>query len=66
MTRKDFQVIAEIIGGLIYSQECLGVDIWKCKGMVDSYLRQTNPNYNPDRFWKAVNKEILIAKGITS
>lgn len=55
MTRKDFQVIAEI---LAYTKLCqdFGVDVAKAKEGVDYYLRKTNPNYNPNRFWQAVEK----------
>ena len=66
MTKKDFEVVAEILGGIIYTNEYLGKDVWACKDMVDTYLRGSNPNYNPDRFWQAVNTEIQALKGITS
>lgn len=66
MTRKDYQVIAEMLANIIFSQEYLGLeDIWENKKMVDVYLKKTNPNYSSEKFWEAVNKNILELKGIT-
>lgn len=56
MTRKDFQVIAEILGYIKFAQEDFGKGIDSIQGGVDEYLRKTNPNYKPSRFWQAVDK----------
>lgn len=47
MTRKDFEIVAEIIAKTRQNAED-----WE----IDAILRQTNPNYNPARFWRAVEK----------
>lgn len=64
MTRKDFQVIAEILAQIAFSQECLGATVEQNKGAIDEYLRATNPNYNSGKFWQAVEKAKLENKGI--
>lgn len=47
MTRKDFQVVAEILGRF-------GGDIDAHREDIDRTLRLTNANYNPSIFWRTV------------
>lgn len=46
MTRKDFVIIANI----------LKLTEVKDKDGIDALLKATNPNYNSDRFWRAVEQ----------
>lgn len=66
MTRKDFQVIAEILGQVAYAQECLGARVEENRGAIDAYLSKTNQNYNSEKFWTAVQNNKLAIKGMTS
>ncbi len=52
MTKKDFEVIAEIIGTCYQSKNHGGGREEK----IDTILKRTNPNYSPARFWGAVEK----------
>lgn len=67
MTRKDFEVIARIISNLSFhlkdgcfiigdSQSYDALMLEELHETVNSILRQTNPNYNEERFWNAVYK----------
>lgn len=66
MTRKDFQVIAEMLGQIAFSVDCLGASVEDNKGAIDYHLKQTNPNYNSEKFWKAVESAKLEIKGLTA
>lgn len=49
MTRKDFEVVAKVVACCKIRPR---IDI----PSIDSVLKQANPKYNKDRFWKAVKK----------
>ena len=66
MTRKDFQVVAEILAQVSWAQECLGASVEDNRGAIDTYLEKTNTNYNGTKFWEAVEKAKLELKGLTS
>lgn len=64
MTRKDFSVITEILAQIIWDEECLGGNVRDNAKAIDYILQQVNANYNPDKFWQAVEKNVLELKGI--
>lgn len=64
MTRKDFNVLADIIAQTIWSYEDLGSGVRENKGAIDCLLKQNNPNYDPDKFWQAVEENVLVLKGL--
>lgn len=52
MTRKDFEVVAQVVaicGGLSLIQ----------KDKIDKALISSNPSYNAQRFWNAVEENKL-------
>lgn len=51
MTRKDFEKVAEIVAILKNGEPKTAGD-WE----IDAILRSTNPNFDPVRFWRAVDK----------
>lgn len=51
MTRKDFEIIAEIVS--LYQSKDHGGER---ESAINAILRKTNPNYNSARFWRAVEK----------
>lgn len=65
MTRKDFQVIAEMLGQIAFSQDFLGAKVIDNKGAIDYHLKSTNPNYNSEKFWAAVEKAKAEIKALT-
>lgn len=64
MTRKDYKVIAEILAQTIWSYEDLGSGVRENKEAIDYYLRQNNDRYNPEIFWKEVEDDVLMLKGL--
>lgn len=67
MTRKDFQVIAQLIATLSFSFKdgCYIIGdggaydallIEEMHDTVDAMLKQQNKNYSPEKFWNAVYK----------
>lgn len=50
MTRKDFEVVAEILGGI----DKEAVDSRRAE--INAVLRTTNPNFDTGRFWNAVEE----------
>lgn len=57
MTRKDFQVVAEVIAKLQLGEK-MGWKIADSRFRVDNILQQTNPNYNAEKFWQAVQDSV--------
>lgn len=57
MTKKDYQTVAEILGLVKMSQECLGRDVNSLRGAIDDLLQQQNPEYDGNRFWQAVSEQ---------
>lgn len=59
MTKKDYQVIASIIA-LTHLAYTVGADPLNrgTKASIDHYLAKTNPRYNREKFWAAVEKEV--------
>lgn len=55
MTRKDFEVVAEIVARIWLAEE-IGRGVEVCQKSIHDILEKTNPNYNPERFWGAVEK----------
>lgn len=64
MSRKDFIIIADILGQIIWSFEDLGANPRQSKGAIDDLLRQTNPRYDSGRFWAEIERNILELKGL--
>lgn len=64
MTRKHFELIAEIIANIITAEE-LGGNARDSKKMVLSELAMTNANFNGERFWRAVEQKVLENRAIT-
>ena len=64
MTRKHFELIAEIIANIITAEE-LGGGARDSKKMVLSELAMTNANFDGERFWRAVEKKVLENRAIT-
>ena len=73
MTRKDFQVIAQLIATLSFSFKdgCFIIGdsgaydallIEEMHDTVDAMLKQQNKNYSPEKFWNAVykNRQAII------
>lgn len=67
MTRKDFQVIAQLIATLSFSfkdgcfiigdsQAYDALLVEEMHDAVDAMLKQQNKNYSPEKFWNAVYK----------
>lgn len=52
MTRKDFQVVADIIA--IYGVYSTYFGVEGAKSKIDDILRAQNPHYNAQKFWEAV------------
>lgn len=50
MTRKDFELLAEMFAEL-EANDHTRLD-WKGQEVIDSYLRKANPNYDKSKFWK--------------
>lgn len=65
MTRKDFNRIAEIIANIILSEE-IGKTARDSKKMILNELAETNPRFNPERFWEYVEKKVLENRAITT
>lgn len=65
MTRKDFQVIAEMLGQIAFSEECLGAKVIDNKGAIDYHLKSLNPNYSSEKFWQAVERAKQEIKALT-
>lgn len=68
MTRKDYKIIANMLGYIQFSNEMFGKDLTN-KGVqegINSILRKTNENYNADIFWEAVANETLGYKGLVA
>lgn len=57
MTRKDFVIIAKIIA------KCGGAPEGE-KYSINAMLREQNSNYDSDRFWSAVEKELNKKLGV--
>lgn len=55
MTRKDFNKIAEIVARIWLAEE-IGHGVEEAKLAINDILQGTNPNYNAERFWRAVEK----------
>ena len=51
MTRKDFEIVAQIVA-MYQSENHYGYR----EGQIDSLLRRTNQNYDSARFWGAVKR----------
>lgn len=64
MSRKDYQVLAEILAQIIWCEEDLGRGVRENKGAINYKLKQNNDNYSPDKFWQAVEQEVLTLKGL--
>lgn len=58
MTKKDFQVIAEILAYIHLCQNDFGKGLEKVaiQEGIDQYLKKTNANYSSEKFWAAVGK----------
>lgn len=59
MTRKDFEIIAEMVADLINNDK-LDPENDKTREIIDSWLKRSNPGYKPERFWKYVGRELGI------
>lgn len=57
MTRKDFQVVAEIIAKLKLNEK-MGGKIDGVRYQIDNILQQQNPNYSSEKFWYAVEESL--------
>lgn len=59
MTRKDFEIVAEIVAAYCYiAENHLEYPDFFVDTKVNRLLRKSNPNYNEERFWNAVNKHV--------
>ena len=53
MTRKDFEVIADMLRELNAERGVLVLGS-TAEAVVNKHLQKTNPNYNADKFWERV------------
>lgn len=59
MTRKDFEIVAQIVAAYCYiAENHLEYPSDFVDTRVNRLLKQSNPNYNAERFWNAVNKHV--------
>lgn len=55
MTRKDFEIIAQIVGAYEYAFSMTTQSAYdNAVGTTDRLLKQTNENFCSERFWEAV------------
>lgn len=54
MTRKDFEILAEMFAELEANDYTRLY--WKSQEVIDSYLKKSNPNYDRSKFWKRVDE----------
>lgn len=64
MTKKDYQVIAALVGAIIFGEETINALSGKILTRetvlkyCEDYLSKTNPKFNMDVFAKAVNSQV--------
>ena len=64
MTRKHFNLIAEMIANIITAEE-IGGSARDSKKAITEALASTNANFNATRFWEAVERKVLENRAIT-
>lgn len=68
MTKKDYKVIANILGYIQFSNEMFGKDLTN-KGVregINAILKETNAKFDETKFWEAVVNNTLSYKGLLS
>lgn len=56
MARKDFEIIARILAYISFCGDQYGKKLEDIHEGVDGFLETTNLNYDPSKFWSAVDK----------
>lgn len=59
MTKKDFIILAKILGQVEMSRQGLGASVLDNAKAIDNYLHETNPRYDSQKFWQAVKQEAI-------
>ena len=54
MTKKDFEILAEMFAELEANDYTRLY--WKSQEVIDSYLEKANPNYDKSKFWMRVDE----------